>query len=371
MRIVECVPNFSEGRNREVIGRIADAIRCVQGAILLDVSQGFDTNRTVYTFAGTSDDVLAAAYSAVETGLQLIDMSTHRGAHPRLGACDVCPFVPVTGVNMDDCIALAHALGERVGHKLNIPVYLYAEAARVPERKALESIRAGEYEGLEAKLRDPGWRPDYGTAQYTERVKRSGALITGAREFLIAYNVNLNTQDRSVAARIAGEIREGRKKEGEERGRAGAASEREEDGPKILSGEKTGESSESYGERSKRLRFCKAIGWYVAEYGKAQVSMNLTNYRVTNMHHVFEAVKEHARELSVEVTGSEIVGLVPKAALIESGMFYLGETHGGEKDEKRIIDAALESLRLSDVAPFHPQEKVVEYRIEKKRDNLL
>jgi glutamate formiminotransferase/formiminotetrahydrofolate cyclodeaminase len=350
MKIVECVPNFSVGRDGEVIGRIADAIRGVQGALLLDVSPGIDTNRTVYTFAGEPSAVLTAACSAVETGLQLIDMSTHSGTHPRLGACDVCPFVPVSGVNMDDCIALACALGERVGHKLHIPVYLYAEAAKVHERRALERIRAGEYEGLEAKLRDPGWRPDYGPAEYTERVRRSGALITGAREFLIAYNVNLNTQDRSVAARLAGEIREKGESEAERRGR-------------------TGGWSGSVNAGLKRLRFCRAIGWYIAEYGKAQVSMNLTNYRVTNMHHAFETVRERALGAGVEVTGSEIVGLVPKAAIIESGMFYLGEKHGGTIDEERIIEVAVESLGLNDVVSFRPQEKVVEYCIKRVRKN--
>ena len=338
MRTVESVPNFSEGRNRSIIERIADSIRSVRGAALLDVSSGADTNRTVYTFAGAPDDVLEAAWHSIKEGCALIDMSSHRGHHPRIGACDVCPFVPVSGVSMDDCTALARALGERVGRELAIPVYLYGEAAQTAERRNLENIRAGEYEGLSEKLTDPAWIPDYGPAEYSARVMKSGALITGAREFLIAYNINLATRDTSIAVRIARAIRE---RGYTRRGRSGQK------------------------ERVKGLlKFCKAIGWYVEEYGQSQVSVNLTNFRITNMHHAYEAVKERAAELGVEVTGSEAVGLLPKKALVDSGLFYWNEYRKrGNPGEKRLIQTAIQVLGLNDLSPFISEKKVIEYRI--------
>jgi glutamate formiminotransferase/formiminotetrahydrofolate cyclodeaminase len=341
MRIVECVPNFSEGRNRKIIESIAEAIRCVPGAVLLDASAGSDANRTVYSYAGGPRAVLAAAFAAVEAGTALIDMSAHRGAHPRLGACDVFPFVPVSGVSMESCAGLARRLGERVGKELAIPVYLYAEAARVPERRNLERIREGEYERLRQKLADPTWRPDYGPAEYTERVKKSGALVTGAREFLIAYNVNLDTSDRETAARIAGRIRE--------------------KGTTVL--DENGRKVRVPGE----LKSCKAIGWYVEAYGRAQVSVNLTDFRKTNMHHVFEAVKSRARAAGVRVTGSELVGLVPRDALLKSGRYYWEKSgQRGSPEEDRLIGVAIEALGLDDVAPFIPEDRVVEYRIRRE-----
>jgi glutamate formiminotransferase/formiminotetrahydrofolate cyclodeaminase len=341
MKTVECVPNFSEGQNRSIIERIADSIRSVRGVALLDVSAGVDTNRTVYTFAGAPEDVLDAAWLAVEEGCTLIDMSAHRGHHPRLGACDVCPFVPVSEVSMDDCAALARALGERAGRELAIPVYLYGESARLPERRNLENIRAGEYEGLREKVMDPAWVPDYGPAEYSERVRKSGALVTGAREFLIAYNVNLATGDKTIAMRIAREIRE--------RGYVGRWEAGQEERVNGL------------------LKFCKAIGWFVEEYGQAQVSINLTNFRITNMHHAYEAVKERAARLGVSVTGSEVVGLLPKKALVESGLFYWTEYRkGANPGEKRLIQTAIQALGLNDLSPFVPEERVIEYRIEQE-----
>jgi glutamate formiminotransferase/formiminotetrahydrofolate cyclodeaminase len=341
MKIVECVPNFSEGKDQRVIRLVADAVKGVPGVILLDVSSGHDTNRTVYTFAGEPKDVLEAAFAAVRVGCTLIDMSSHRGAHPRLGACDVCPFVPIMGVSMEECVELSRNLGKRIGTVLGIPVYLYACAAAVPARNNLEDIRTGEYEGLAAKLLDPAWGPDYGPSEYTGKVRRSGAVITGAREFLLAYNINLDTRDRRVAMRIAGEIRE--------KGRIV----RDEHGNEV--------------RVPGRLKFCKAIGWYVEDYGRAQVSMNLTNYKITNLYHAYEAAGEVAAQLGVRVTGSEIVGLVPKEALIQSGLYYLKQAGGVEiLDERIIIQRAVESLGLNDVAQFIPDEKIIEYRIQKE-----
>jgi glutamate formiminotransferase/formiminotetrahydrofolate cyclodeaminase len=345
MRIVECVPNFSEGRDKKVIESIAEAISRVSGAVLLDVNAGEDTNRTVYSYAGGPGAVLEAAFAAVEAGTALIDMSAHRGSHPRLGACDVFPFVPVTGVSIQACAGLARRLGERVGNELSIPVYLYAEAARVPERRNLERIRQGEYEGLRQKLADPAWRPDYGPAEYTRRVKKSGAMVTGAREFLIAYNVNLDTADREIAVRTAGLIAGLIREKG--------TTVRDRNGSKV--------------RVPGKLKSCKAIGWYVEEYGRAQVSVNLTHFRTTNMHHVYESVKAAAREAGVRVTGSELVGLVPRDALLESGRYYWekgGRT--GAPDEGRLIRAAIEALGLDDVAPFIPEDRVIEYRIRRE-----
>ncbi len=341
MKVVECVPNFSEGRDQRIIRLIADAVKGVSGVILLDVSSGHDTNRTVYTFAGAPQDVLEAAFAALRVGCELIDMSSHHGAHPRLGACDVCPFVPVMGVNMEECAELARDLGARIGTVLGIPVYLYARAAAVPVRENLEDIRVGEYEGLAAKLLDPAWKPDYGPSEYTEKVRRSGAVITGAREFLLAYNINLNTRDPRIAARIAGEIRE--------KGRIV----RDENGNEV--------------RVPGRLKFCKAIGWYVEDYGCAQVSVNLTNHRITNLHHAYEAVGEVAAQFGVRVTGSEIVGVVPKEALIQSGLYYLQKEGEGEIfDEKIIIQRAVKFLSLNDVVPFISDERIIEYRIQKE-----
>ncbi|MCX8058903.1 MAG: glutamate formimidoyltransferase [Spirochaetes bacterium] len=344
MRIVECVPNFSEGRNKEIIDRIANAIKNTNGVTLLDVDSGYDTNRTVYTFVGEPENVLNAAFNAIKVGTELIDMSKHKGAHPRIGACDVCPFVPVANISMEDCIHLAKTLGKMVGELIGIPVYLYEYAATKPERKNLANIRMGEYEGLQEKLKDPEWTPDFGPAIFNEKVKRSGATVIGARDFLIAYNININSKNKNLANTIAKEIREMGK------------TIKDENGNKInIPG---------------KLKECKAIGWYVEDYKRAQISINLTNYHVTNIHHAFEAAKEEAQKIGVEITGSEIVGLVPKDAIIEAGLYYLkkqGESRAVSEDE--IIDIAIYSLGLSEVAKFDPDKKIIE-RLINKKDSL-
>ncbi|RKZ22727.1 glutamate formimidoyltransferase [bacterium] len=337
-RIVECVPNFSEGRDMSVIEAIAKEIRETENVKLLDVDPGADTNRTVITFVGTPEGVKEAAFRAIKKASELIDMRNHKGAHPRIGAADVVPFVPVRGVTMEDCVRLAHELGKRVWEELRIPVYFYEEAATRPERKDLSNIRKGEYEGLPEKLKDPEWKPDVGDPVFNPK---SGATVIGAREFLIAYNVNLNTRDRKLAHKIALRVREkGRKKRLE-----------------------TGEKIHIPG----RLKAVKAIGWYIEEYGFAQVSINLTNYKITPLWKVFEVVEEEARELGLRVTGSEIVGLIPKEAILDAGRHFL-EKQGRSRavPEEEIIHTAILSLGLSEISPFKPEEKIIEYLIEEE-----
>jgi len=334
MKLIECVPNFSEGRDRTVIDAIVAEIQGTQGAMLLDVDPGAATNRTVVTFVGAPDVVEEAAFRAIRRAAILIDMSRHRGEHPRLGATDVCPLIPVTGATMDDCIAVAKRLGRRVGDELGIPVFLYEAAATNPARRSLADIRKGEYEGLAAKLKDPGFVPDFGPAQLNAR---SGATVIGAREFLIAYNVNLNTRDKKLANAIAQSLREaGRTKKGP----AGTVT--------TIPG---------------RFKECRAVGWYIEEFGRAQVSINLTNYKVTPLHQVFDAACEEAAKLGLRVTGSELVGLIPREALLAAGDHYLarqGKTSG--IPEKERVHTAVLSLGLAELAPFQPGLKVIEYR---------
>lgn len=332
-RIVECVPNFSEGRDINIINKIKEAVEGVPDVKLLHVDSDGDYNRTVITFAGEPEGMKEAAFRAIAKAAELIDMSKQKGEHPRIGATDVCPFVPISGVTMDDCIALANELGDRVGSKLGIPVYIYAEAAKVPERKRLEIIRQGEYEGLKNKLKLENWKPDYGPAEFTETVKRAGATVIGARNFLIAYNVNLDTRDVRIANKVAGIIRESGRVE------------------KSASGEKK--------QVPGLLKCVKAIGVELRKHGITQVSMNLTNFNVTPLHVAFDAVREQAWILGVKVTGSEIVGLVPKDALIEAGKFYSIE--GAEGTEDDLIRGAISYLGLSQLTEFIPEKKVIEF----------
>ena len=343
MKIVECVPNFSEGTLKKTVERIADAIRATEDVTLLDVDRGIATNRTVYTFVGSPEAVLEAAFRAIKVGTKCIDMSNHTGAHPRIGACDVCPFVPVSGVSMEECVKIAQKLGKRVGDELSIPVYLYGHAARVKERSDLSNIREGEYEGLDKKLGLSRWRPDFGPVRFDDHVKKTGATVIGAREFLIAFNINLDSRDRALADEIAKEIREKGKTVTDKKGNK-----------KRVPG---------------KFKACKAIGWYVDEYRKAQVSINLTNYHITGMHHVFEAVKEEALKRGVKTTGSEIVGLVPKTALLDCGRYFAEIENSGTLSEKEAIDKAVSNLGLDEVSPFVPSEKIIEYRIHS--DELL
>ncbi|HAD82695.1 MAG: glutamate formimidoyltransferase [Candidatus Edwardsbacteria bacterium RIFOXYD12_FULL_50_11] len=344
-KLVECVPNFSEGRDRKIIDAIADAVRSVSDVKLLDVDPGADTNRTVYTFVGTPEGVKEAAFQAAKKAHELIDMSTHSGAHPRMGAMDVCPFVPVSGVTMDDCVQIARDLGKRLGEELEIPVYLYEFAAASPERQSLADIRTGEYEALEEKLKDPKWKPDFGPAKFKHKW---GASVVGAREFLIAYNVNVNTKDKKLANEIALNIREG--------GRA-----KKDASGKIVKDEK-GNSVKIPG----RLKAVRAIGWYIDQYRQAQVSINLINYNTTPLHVVFETAREEAEKLGLIVTGSELVGLVPLKPMLDAGKFYLkkqGKSAGAP--EKELVEIAVRSLGLDQLSEFDPAKKIVEYNFLK------
>jgi len=340
--LIECVPNFSEGRDRAVIDAITGEIESVEGAVLLDVDPGRATHRTVVTFAGPPEATLEAAFRAIRKASELIDMSRHRGEHPRMGATDVCPFVPMQGATMEDCVRLAERLGQRVGEELGIPVYLYAEAARKPERRRLPDIRQGEYEALPDKLRDPAFTPDFGPARFDPN---SGATAIGARPFLIAWNINLNTRDRKLANQIAAELRETGKLRRDAKG-------------KIVR-DAEGTALRNPG----RFTELQGGGWFIEEYGRAQISFNLMNYRVTGLHEVFDAACAEGDKLGVRVTGSELVGLVPLEALLAAGDHYLarqGRTSGIPQDE-RIRTAAL-SLGLSEISPFDPREKIIEHR---------
>jgi glutamate formiminotransferase/formiminotetrahydrofolate cyclodeaminase len=337
-RIVECVPNFSEGRVIKTINAIGGAITRVAGVKFISAEPDRDYHRTVVTFVGEPDAVVEAAFEATRVAAELIDMSVHKGEHPRMGATDVVPFVPVSGISMDECVQLAHRYGKRVGTELGIPVYLYEAAATRPERKNLSAIRKGEYEGLEARLRDPAWAPDYGPAVFNAK---SGATVTGARMFLIAYNVNLKTSDAKVAQEIALIVREsGRVRKGP-------------DGNPVL--DARGQKVQVPGT----LRGIKAMGVLLEAHQIAQVSMNVVDYHVTPPHIAFEEVKKQAAALGVEVTGSEIVGLTPKEALLLAGAHY----HPAPAPEDVLIAVAVEQLGLSQLEPFDPKMKIIEYQL--------
>lgn len=351
MKLVECVPNFSEGRDREKIQAIVREIETTPEVKLLDVDPGEATNRTVVTFIGSPDGVKEAAFKAIKKAAELIDMRQHKGAHPRIGATDVCPFVPVAGTTMADCIKLANELGRRVAEELGIPVYLYEEAAKKPERKNLANIRAGEYEGLADKLKDPNWRPDYGQPVFNSR---AGATVIGAREFLIAYNINLNTRDRKIAQEIASYLRESGRPKKNKQGQ-------------ILY-DKNGQPLKIPG----KFKAVKAVGWYIDEYGIAQISINFTNYKITPPHLVFDEACRLAEKMGVRVTGSELVGLVPKEALLLAGRYYLekqGKSPG--VPEKELIRIAVRSLGLNDIVPFDPYKKIIEYQFSTEEKSLI
>lgn len=348
--LVECVPNFSEGRNEKTINAIADAIRGVNGVKLLDVDPGISTNRTVVTLVGGPNEVVEAAFQSIARASQLIDMRQHRGEHPRMGACDVCPFVPVSGLTMQDCVELARTLGERVGRELGIPVYLYSEAATRPERRSLADIRQGEYEALSEKMKGADFRPDYGPAAFNAQ---SGATVIGARPFLIAYNVNLNTKSKKLANEIALNIREA----GRAKRNAQGEIEKDAAGKNIMT--------------PGALKEVRAVGWYVDEYKRAQVSINLTNFDVTSLHQAFDQVCLEAQKLGLRVTGSEIVGLVPLRAMLEAGRHYLkaqGRSLG--VCEADLVEMAVQSLGLSDLTAFNPGEKIIDYRVEESGKRL-
>lgn len=342
-KIVECVPNFSEGRDKSVIDAISAAIKTVDGVKLLNVDPGADFNRTVYTFVGEPESVLEAAFQAAKVGTALIDMTKHKGEHARMGALDVMPFIPIKGVTQDDCIKLSKKFGERMAKELGVPVFLYANSATKPERVRLPDIRKGEYEALEEKFKNPGFTPDYGRPVF---VPKSGATATGAREILIAYNINLNTNDKSIASKISGKIR------------TSGVIKKDKNGEKIIGPD--GKPERIPG----RFKGVQA-GGMMHDENIAQISMNLLNYHTVSLHDVYEASSEEAKKLGVKVAGSEIVGLVPKEALVLAGKFYLEkEGKAALTDEEELVAIAIERLGLSQLYPFNPEEKVIEYMVE-------
>lgn len=346
-KIIECVPNFSEGRDMEVIRQITAAIESVEGVSLLNVDPGASTNRTVVTFAGRPEAAVEAAFRGIQKAAELIDMRKHTGAHPRMGATDVCPFIPVSNVTWEEAIACAKQLGKRVGEELKIPVYLYEKAASDPSRSNLSIIRAGEYEGFFEKIKEPAWKPDFGPAVFNEK---SGATVIGAREFLVAYNANLNTKAVRRATSVAFDVREnGRVKTDD-----GTPT-----GKPVL--DENGEPAREPG----MLKHVKAIGWYVEEYGMAQVSMNLTNLEATPLHAAFEACVESAHKRGLRVTGSEVVGMLPKKCLVDAGRYFLRKQKWSEgASEEELIDVAIRSMGLSELKPFDPKEKIIEFKME-------
>ncbi|MEY4134152.1 MAG: glutamate formimidoyltransferase [Bacteroidota bacterium] len=350
MALIECVPNFSEGRNPEIIRQIAQSIEQTPGVFLLDVDPGKATHRTVMTFAGPPEAVVEAAFQAIKTAAALIDMRFHQGEHPRMGATDVCPLIPIEGVTMEEAVAWARVLGERVGRELGIPVFLYEKAASRKERVNLATIRSGEYEGLEKKLADPDWCPDFGPARFNER---SGATVIGAREFLVAYNANLNTTSVRRANAVAFDVREQGRILREGNPVTGPVVQDADGNPVRIPGS---------------CRAVKAIGWYIEEYGIAQVSMNLTDLAQTSLHQAFEACCESAEKRGMRVTGSELVGMVPKKVLLDAGKYFLYKQERSKGiSEEEIIRIAVRTLGLSELAPFDPRQKILEYRLEDLR----
>src|SRR5881394_1958253 len=346
-KLIECVPNFSEGRDLDVIRQITGAVESMDGVALLDVDPGETTNRTVVTFAGDPEAAVEAAFRSIQKAAELIDMRKHKGAHPRMGATDVCPFVPIDNVSWEEAIACANKLGKRVGEELNIPVYLYEKAAKNKSRSNLAVIRAGEYEAFVEKIQNSAWKPDFGPSVFNER---SGATAIGARAFLIAYNVNLNTKAVRRAMSVAFDVRENGRIKTED----GMPS-----GKPVL--DQNGEPVRVPG----LLKHVKAIGWYVEEYGIAQVSMNLTNIEETPLHAAFDACDQSATKRGLRVTGSEIVGMIPKKCLVDAGKHYLRKQKWSEGlAEEELIELAIRSMGLSELKPFDPKEKIIELKIE-------
>lgn len=342
MQLIECVPNFSDGKDHKVIYAIAETIKKCAGVRLLDVDSGVSTNRTVMTFAGEPAGVFEAAFQAISTACVLIDMRVHKGKHPRMGATDVCPFVPLQNATMEECVLLSNKLGERVGSQLNLPVYLYASAATRADCLSLADIRKGAYEGLVKRFQSNDFAPDFGPGIFNAK---SGAIAIGARPLLIAYNINLDSKSEKVASDIAKKIRE----RGQFKRDSKGAIEKDEQGvPLRIAG---------------ALKAVRSIGWYIDEYKKAQISTNLIDLKVTSLHHVFEEVKRQAALHDVIVTGSEIVGLVPLQAMLEAGRYYSQSPDKAPSDQE-LIRIAIESLGLNDLRLFCPEDKILEYRIK-------
>jgi glutamate formiminotransferase/formiminotetrahydrofolate cyclodeaminase len=352
--LLECVPNFSEGRDPDIIRQIAARIESVEGVTLLHVDPGRSTNRTVVTFAGEPAPVVEAAFRAIQEAAQLIDMRRHRGTHPRMGATDVCPLVPISGITLDEAAVWARQLAERVGRELAIPVYLYAAAQPNPARRDLAAIREGEYEGFAEKIKDPAWAPDYGPREFNPK---TGATAIGAREVLVAFNVNLNTTSTRRANAVAFDVRESGRPKREGHPLTGRIVTDAQGQPVMIPGS---------------LKAVKAMGWYIPEYGIAQVSMNLTDLKVTPLHVAFDEVCRRAEARGLRVTGSELVGLVPLAVLLEAGRHFLRKQQRSlGVSERELIRIAVRSLGLSELAPFDPEERILEYRLRRKEDRRL
>ena len=353
-QLVECVPNFSEGRDMAVIKKITDEIEKSEGVKLLDVDPGAATNRTVVTFVGEPEYVIEAAFRAVKKATEVIDMSKHKGEHPRMGATDVCPLIPVSNISMEETIEYAHKLAKRIGDELEIPIYCYENAAFKKERRNLANCRSGEYEGMQEKLKDPEWKPDFGPARF---YSSAGVTAVGARDFLVAFNVNLNTTSSRRANAIAFDVRE--------RGR-----------PKREGGSVTGKIIKD--ENGKpimipgTLKSVKAIGWFIEEYGVAQISMNLTNISITSVHEAFDAVSKSAESRGIRATGSELVGLIPLQAMLDAGKYFLRkQKRSTGVSEKELIKIAAKSMGLDDLKPFDPNKNIIEYLIDADSGNKL
>jgi glutamate formiminotransferase/formiminotetrahydrofolate cyclodeaminase len=352
--IIECVPNFSEGRNLQTIKTITDAIESVDGIRLLDVDPGKATNRTVVTFVGSPEDVIEAAFRGIAKAAELIDMRNHSGEHPRMGATDVCPLIPISGITMEETAMYAQKLAKRVAEELAIPTYLYEAAQPNIDRNNLSVIRAGEYEGFFEKIKLPEWAPDFGKAEMNAT---AGATVIGARDFLIAYNVNLNTKSTRIANRIAFDVREAGRVKREGNPYSG----------KIMNDEH-GEPIRIPG----KLKAVKAIGWYIEEYNMAQISMNLTNYKITPLHIAFEETRKAADDRGVRVTGSELVGLIPLQPMLDAGKFFLqkqGMSVGVSESE--LVDCAIRSMGLNELGPFDPKKKIIEYLLRDEKQSRL
>jgi glutamate formiminotransferase/formiminotetrahydrofolate cyclodeaminase len=352
--LIECVPNFSEGVDLGIIKQITDQIESVEGVMLLDVDPGKATNRTVVTFVGHPEKVIEAAYLAIKKASELIDMSKHKGEHPRMGATDVCPLIPVSGITMEETVVYAQKLGKRVGEELNIPVYLYEAAQPNEARKNLSIIRAGEYEGFFDKIKLPEWKPDFGPAEFNAKC---GGTVIGARDFLIAYNVNLNTKSVRLANSVAFDVREaGRvKREGN-----------------PITGKVVKDSDGNDVRIPGTLKAVKAIGWFIEEYNIAQISMNLTNYKITSVHQAFDEVCRSAQSRGLRVTGSELVGLIPLSAMLDAGKHYLQKQNRSVGvSESELIHIAVKSLGLDELAPFDPEKKIIEYKLRKAENERL
>ncbi len=345
--LIECVPNFSEGNDLTVIKAISGEIESVEGVKLLNVDPGRATNRTVVTFVGEPEPVIEAAFRAIKKASELIDMSKHKGEHPRMGATDVCPLVPISGITMDEAVEFAKKLAKRVGEALSIPVYLYEYAASAPHRKNLSVIREGEYEGIPEKIRMPEWKPDYGPAAFNAR---SGSTVIGARDFLVAYNVNLNTTSVRLANSVAFDVRENGRVKKNKKGE--------------IEHDKNGNAVRIPG----KCKAVKAIGWFIREYGIAQVSINLTNLNATPVHAAFDEVCKSAEQRGLRVTGSELVGLIPLKSMLDAGKYFLKkQRRSAGVPEEDLIKIAVKSLGLDELAPFDPPKKIIEYMLKEEK----